>query len=248
MDYPQDFPAESRAKVEAARIRARRRFDVAIKRPPRIAHLTDRKVSGIPTAELIFWDYVLTPWFVFVKEAYRLRLWSVDVMKNRCEEALRHFVIEAYYHKGKGIVAKPTDELGGIRLKIKLEIEKKTPWRKYENLLLKLAEESPIASYDIGLIERNLHLFGDGPLVENLPSPAPNAESKPAKVSDGNTREIVLRPILSSKGLSVHDWAKGAGVDFHTANRYLKGKIKPHASTLKKLADALGVEVDKLPA
>jgi ribosome-binding protein aMBF1 (putative translation factor) len=62
-----------------------------------------------------------------------------------------------------------------------------------------------------------------------------------------NSREALIRPILEEKGFSVHDWATKAKVDFHTANNYLKGKTKPQPSTLKKLADALGVEVAKLP-
>jgi hypothetical protein len=37
-------------------------------------------------------------------------------------------------------------------------------------------------------------------------------------------------------------------VDFHTANDYLKGKTNSYKSTRKKLADALGVPVEELPA
>jgi len=60
-------------------------------------------------------------------------------------------------------------------------------------------------------------------------------------------REQFIKPILEKKGFSVHDWAKRAKVDFHTANSYLKGETKPYPETRKKLADALGVEVEKLP-
>jgi lambda repressor-like predicted transcriptional regulator len=60
-----------------------------------------------------------------------------------------------------------------------------------------------------------------------------------------NAREAFIRPILEKKGFSVHDWARTAKVDFHTANNYLKGKTRPYPSTLKKLADALDVEVVK---
>ena len=53
-------------------------------------------------------------------------------------------------------------------------------------------------------------------------------------------------PILEKKGFSIRGWARKAGVDFHTANDYLKGKSKPYPDTLKSLADALGIEVAKL--
>jgi hypothetical protein len=67
------------------------------------------------------------------------------------------------------------------------------------------------------------------------------------QASADNTRKAFLGPILDEKGFSVHDWAESAKVDFHTANDYLTGKTKPHPSTLKKLADALGLKVTNLP-
>jgi hypothetical protein len=70
-------------------------------------------------------------------------------------------------------------------------------------------------------------------------------QSKPGA---SDTREEILRPILETKGFSVLDWATAADVDFHTANDYLKGKTNPYKSTRKKLADALGVPVEELPA
>jgi len=63
----------------------------------------------------------------------------------------------------------------------------------------------------------------------------------------GDQRAILVKSLLEKKGFSVHDWASKAGVDFHTADDYLKGKTKPYPATRKKLADALGVEVAKLP-
>lgn len=73
------------------------------------------------------------------------------------------------------------------------------------------------------------------------------AGSKPTRTARTNRREALLKPLLDEKGLSVHDWAKAAEVDFHTANNYLKGKTQPYPSTLKKLAHALGIEVANLP-
>ena len=49
-------------------------------------------------------------------------------------------------------------------------------------------------------------------------------EAETRKALDGKTREVALRPMLRERGFSVHDWAKAASVDFHTANNYLKGK------------------------
>jgi hypothetical protein len=73
-------------------------------------------------------------------------------------------------------------------------------------------------------------------------------KSRSAKPAASNARESFLRPILDEKGFSVHDWARTAGVDFHTANDYLYGRTRPYKSTRKKLADAIGLGVEKLPA
>jgi lambda repressor-like predicted transcriptional regulator len=66
--------------------------------------------------------------------------------------------------------------------------------------------------------------------------------------SPTNQRESFVLPFLDRKGWSILDWATNSGVDFNTASNYLKGKTVPYKSTLKKLADALGVDVQKLPS
>lgn len=72
-------------------------------------------------------------------------------------------------------------------------------------------------------------------------------QSKLVNAGRSNMRGSFLRPLLRSQGWSVHDLANKAKVDFHTANDYLKGKTKPYPTTLKKIADALGIDVSKLP-
>ena len=62
-----------------------------------------------------------------------------------------------------------------------------------------------------------------------------------------NDREVVVLPILLSKGWSILDWATASNVDFHTANDYLKGVTQPYPSTRKKLADSLDLDVKDLP-
>jgi lambda repressor-like predicted transcriptional regulator len=83
-------------------------------------------------------------------------------------------------------------------------------------------------------------------LLQELQKPVKSAQQL-TNGADSSARETALRMILGQKGFSVHDWAKKAGVDFHTANNYLKGKTQPYPSTRKRLADALGVKVVDLP-
>jgi hypothetical protein len=130
MEYPQHFPAESRARVEAATIRAGREFDS--KKP---------KAQWRSEVEALFRTYVLTPFLVFAKEASRLKLWPVDEMDQKCREFLRGLAIDAYFQKGKaaGLSDMISNLDGSILWKAQQEIEKTSQWRKYENLRLKLA-------------------------------------------------------------------------------------------------------------
>jgi hypothetical protein len=71
--------------------------------------------------------------------------------------------------------------------------------------------------------------------------------TKRAEGPEHKNREAFLRETLEKKGFSVHDWAKQASVDFHTADDFLKGKTRPYPSTRRKLLDALGVKTEDLP-
>jgi hypothetical protein len=131
MDYPQDFPAESRAKVEAAKIRAGRKFD------------SERsEASWRSEVEEHFRNYLLTPFLVFAKEACALGLWPVDKMDERCQEFLRRLTIDAYVEKGRAAELRdPINNWNGTILwEFKQEIKKTPQWHKYENILLKRAK------------------------------------------------------------------------------------------------------------
>jgi hypothetical protein len=61
------------------------------------------------------------------------------------------------------------------------------------------------------------------------------------------SRREIIAPLLRSKGFSIYDWAKEAKVAHATAMDYVNGKKNPYPSTLKKLADALNIPIEKLP-
>ncbi len=73
------------------------------------------------------------------------------------------------------------------------------------------------------------------------------ATTPPAEANQETSREAFIKGILDSKGWSIFDWANEARVAHATAIDYLRGKTKPFRSTRKKLADALGIQVEKLP-
>lgn len=93
-------------------------------------------------------------------------------------------------------------------------------------------------------VERQCRASAEWTEYEELLLATPLAATR--KPASSIMREASINAMLEKKGLSVRQWANDAKVDFHTADNYLKGKTKPYPDTLKKLADALGVDVSKL--
>ena len=68
--------------------------------------------------------------------------------------------------------------------------------------------------------------------------------------SDVNRQVDPLESVLlcmKQKGWSRLDLAANAHVDHHTVNDDLNGRTRPYPSTLKKIADALGIAIEVLP-
>lgn len=69
-----------------------------------------------------------------------------------------------------------------------------------------------------------------------------------SRTKAGSRRRSVVKPLLDKMGWSINDWAVQSCVDFHTADRYLKGQGKPYPSTRLKLANSLQINVEDLPS
>jgi hypothetical protein len=97
-------------------------------------------------------------------------------------------------------------------------------------------------------------LEAEGKLARRADDEVDSTRAKPANCATGggtqaqtpNRAEFIL-PMLREKGWSILEWASNSDVDFHTANDYLKGATNPYASTRKKLADGLDIDVKNLP-
>lgn len=113
-----------------------------------------------------------------------------------------------------------------------------------QNWRLQLEEERQHLIMAVKELEAEQKLGVFSP-AQNTDKTANGEESKPAS---GMTRKAVLMPLLTKNNFSVHDWARQAGVDWHTADDYLNGKTKPYQSTLGKLAAALKAKVEDMPA
>jgi hypothetical protein len=90
-------------------------------------------------------------------------------------------------------------------------------------------------------VEQPVRADDPAPPIPTQPAALPSAKER------ANIRQAFVTPRLEKKGWSPLDWANHATVDFHTANDYLNGTTKPYNSTRSKLANALGVDIEKLP-
>ncbi len=139
MTYPPDFPQESRAAVEAEKIRAGRDFEAT-------------KVSAKSASEVEgqLRQYILRTFLAFAKEAQTRRLWPVDKMDSECREFLRLLTIDAYYDKGydkwgRRLQAMTSNWNGSILSEVQREFERTPEWKQYQDALLKVATVSKIA-------------------------------------------------------------------------------------------------------
>jgi lambda repressor-like predicted transcriptional regulator len=84
-------------------------------------------------------------------------------------------------------------------------------------------------------------------IVGSVGSQSAQAEDNP-RTNTENRHKVAMQALLDKRGWTINDLAVQAGVDFHTADRFVKGSAKSYSSTRKKFADALGVGIEELPA
>ena len=84
--------------------------------------------------------------------------------------------------------------------------------------------------------------------VRALATPRIGTVAQLASTKPESRRRFLVKPLLDKSGWSINDWAVQSGVDFHTADRYLKGQGKPYPSTRLKLANSLKINVEDLPS
>jgi hypothetical protein len=131
MDYPADFPAPSRARVEAERLKAKRVLD---------------QERGESLS--VLYAYILRVFMAFSKEACELgkqRVWSIDDVSGASEEFLRRFTIDAFYKEGHDRYERKFPDMtsnwdGSLLPEVRRSFEKSEEWRRHEAALLEVAE------------------------------------------------------------------------------------------------------------
>jgi hypothetical protein len=141
MEYPREFSPQARAKVEAAKLKARRQY---IKRRADVA--LSRYGSD---HERNLREYILRVFLAFAEEACKLGsdgTFGADRIQVESAEFLRRFTIEAYYEDGYDRGGSRLSEMtshwgGGLLARVEQEYRKSPDWHEYERLLMVTAEK-----------------------------------------------------------------------------------------------------------
>jgi hypothetical protein len=152
MQYPPDFPPESRSRVEAERLRAAKDFDKARENP------LAREYGARRHLEAELRKYILRQFAVFVREAGKLGwqgIWQVDQVEEASLEFLRLSTIDATSSKGFDTAGRAfardwTGNWGYIESRVQREFERSDEWRHFQETLLQVAERQAMRASDEG--------------------------------------------------------------------------------------------------
>lgn len=174
MQYPEDFPPESRAAVTAERLRAGREFDRLRENGPQ---------EGGVDLEAELRRYILRQFGVFAREACRLGLrgiWHVNQVEEAAVEFLGRAAIDAVYGKDHDKNGRKSGEKwfsewdGSIEPAVRRQLEQSDEWKQFQATLLQVAESQAA---------RGAEVSGDqegqiGKLTLYSTDPGPFAEKK----------------------------------------------------------------------
>jgi hypothetical protein len=129
--YPDGFPAYARARVEAEKILSYRKLDKQLK-----------IVSSSIAVETLVQLCILRIFLVFAKGLCVFAQengWTVDRIGSEANEFLRRLTIEVQYDKGRDYMRMISHINGSLTQDAERQFRQSPKWKKYENLLLKVA-------------------------------------------------------------------------------------------------------------
>ena len=240
MDFPHEFSAQARARIEAERLKASRELaDAQAQKPP------DAWKSGAREWDRQeFHDYILLVFLAFAREACELGkvvIWTVDRVRSEVDEFLRRFTIEAYYEKGRDRFGEKFPEMtsnwrGSLLLGVEQMFHRSDEWRQFEAELLAVAEK----------VAAGPDQAGETPSDQGVRTSSHDVvESQPTQ--QGRIRQAVILPILERKGWSRSKWASEAGVGKNSIYEYLEGRRSLSTKNRRAMAEVLDLLPEQLP-
>lgn len=137
LEYPQDFPQRSRAKVELALAQAEIDFGERNVPNPAFVHLSAAAVAKLHLdLEKRTKQLITTVLFAYAEEACelgRLARWTPERIRNATEEFFHQLAVRAYYAKRLSVNREVLER------ELKEEIEDSTRWKEHRKQLLAIA-------------------------------------------------------------------------------------------------------------
>lgn len=143
MQYPAEFPPESRAAVAAEKARAGKDLDTARE------NLPWKKYGPGQDLEAELRRYILRQFEVFVREACKLGrkgVWHVDRLEQAVLEFLRLATIDATHSKGYDRSGRTfgrdwiSNWGGSIQPEVQRQFERSGEWQQFQDALLEVAD------------------------------------------------------------------------------------------------------------
>jgi hypothetical protein len=229
MDYPQDFSRQAKARVEAARVRAKHQLILS----------KGTKVGPMNPAGPAL-DYVAAMFYAYSQEACelgRLQIWDVDRVDKEIRKVIPDLVSEAEIEcRDFGIDPPIFDLISGPRVSIHFwsHFKRMPAWSHYQ---LWLGEVAKIQASDDGE-------------VSELPKDTKIARAKSPVLSK---RATWLKDRLRERAWNKHDVQRYSGPDYKTVQKVLDGKpvredgLEKLVTALNKKKEAPTVKLSDIP-
>lgn len=246
MDYPREFSPQARARVEAEQLKAVRLLEQQRHQVPW------RKYGPNPQDAENLRRYILRVFLVFSKEACKLGmqgLWGADEVRQKSENFLRSFTIEAYLEQGHDKSGRKLSEMtgnwnGSLLPEVYRLFRESPEWHQFEDELLEVAEEfvakeqseKPVPIKRVTQAPPPVTvLSGTGSLIsreETLPQPVP----QPA----GGVQQHGAQALPPSARSESPEKAKPSHVSLRLPDKLANAKVYPTV-TLAEAMQALSV-------
>jgi len=134
--FPEEFPAQAQAQVEAAKIHAYRKLDEEIK-----------KASWRSEQETLIRDCIMQIFFTFAEGACVLgskNIWTVAQIQAKANEFLRRLTITVCHEKSpdRSIANNWINHMNGsLSQEVERQLKGSAQWKQFEDLLLTVADE-----------------------------------------------------------------------------------------------------------
>ena len=239
MQYPADFPPESRAAVAAEKARAGKDLDTARE------NLPWKKYGPGQDLEAELRRYILRQFGVFVREACKLGrkgVWHVDRLEQAALEFLRLATIDATHSKGYDRSGRTfgrdwiSNWGGSIQPEVQRQFERSGEWQQFQDALLEVADSQIAGAPNLSGNCLEVELEEATMIPPSRNGPGHGLGSSPSKTRGGTPLGRNLDRLRRECGWSFDEMAIATGLDKKLILGHVNKGKNAHPSTLATYA------------